>query len=247
MDRLLYVAMSGANMSTTAQAVNAHNLANASTSGFKADMAVFGAGYVSGPGHNSRAFSTVQGMAVDTDAGTVQATGRELDVAINGPGWMAVQAPDGSEAYTRRGDFRIDELGLLTNGAGLPVLGNSGPLAVPPHAKLEIGSDGTISILPIGQTPNALAVVDRIKLVSIASTDLVKGADGMLRKAADGAAVKPDGSIRISSGALESSNVNTIEAMVRMIELSRGYEMQVKMMKTAEENDRSSAQLISMS
>ena len=246
MDRLLYVAMSGANMANTAQAVNAHNLANASTSGFKADMAEFSAGYVTGPGHDSRVFSLVKGMAVDTDAGTVQATGRELDVAINGPGWMAVQAPDGSEAYTRRGDLRIDALGLLTNGAGLPVLGNSGPLAVPPHAKLEIGSDGTISILPIGQTPNALAVVDRIKLVSINSADLVKDADGMLRSTS-GEAVKPDASVRISSGALELSNVGTVEAMVRMIELSRGYEMQVKMMKTAEDNDRSSAQLLTMS
>ena len=246
MDRLLYVAMNGANAVMQAQALNAHNLANSGTTGFKADMAQFSEVDISGPGFKSRVFNRIEGIGVDVHSGSIQSTGRDLDVAINGEGWIAVQAPDGSEAYTRRGDLHIDELGLLTNGAGLPVLGNGGPLALPPHAKLEIGSDGTISILPIGQNPNALAVVDRIKLVSLDDNQLEKGSDGLLRTI-NGEPGQVDASIQLSSGALESSNVNAIEGMVRMIELARSFEMQVKMMRTAEENDERSAQLLRMS
>ncbi|MBV1932409.1 MAG: flagellar basal body rod protein FlgF [Porticoccaceae bacterium] len=246
MDRLLYVAMSGANKAMLSQSVNAHNLANASTTGFKEDLVMYGKAEVSGPGHDSRAFTRIEGMEADTGFGTIETTGRDLDVAINGKGWMAVQAADGSEAYSRRGDLRLDALGRLTNGAGLPVLGNSGPLAVPPHAKLEIGSDGTISILPLGQSPNALAVVDRIKLVSLDETDLRKGLDGELRLS-NGEPALADASIRLSRGSLETSNVNAIEAMVRMIELARSFETQVKMMSTAKENDQASAQLMKMS
>jgi len=246
MDRLLYIAMSGANAAMTAQAVNAHNLANASTTGFKADMAMFGKAQVVGPGHSSRTFVQLEGTHADMVAGTTQTTGRELDVSVNGRGWIAVQAPDGGEAYTRRGDLRLDEFGLLTNGAGMPVLGNAGPIAVPPNAKLEIGGDGTISVLPIGQNPNTLAVVDRIKLVTLDEANLAKDADGMLRTA-DGEPTPPDASVRVVSGSLETSNVNAIESMVRMIELARSFEAQVKMMKTAEENDRNSSQIMRMS
>ncbi|HBD12939.1 MAG TPA: flagellar basal-body rod protein FlgF [Porticoccaceae bacterium] len=246
MDRLLYIAMSGANAAMTAQAVNAHNLANASTTGFKADMAMFGKAQVVGPGHSSRTFVQLEGTRADMVAGTTQTTGRELDVSVNGRGWIAVQAPDGGEAYTRRGDLRLDEFGLLTNGAGMPVLGNAGPIAVPPNAKLEIGGDGTISVLPIGQNPNTLAVVDRIKLVTLDEANLAKDADGMLRTA-DGEPTPPDASVRVVSGSLETSNVNAIESMVRMIELARSFEAQVKMMKTAEENDRNSSQIMRMS
>jgi flagellar basal-body rod protein FlgF len=246
MDRLVYVAMSGANMALTSGGGNTHNLANASTPGFKADLTMYERALIVGPGHDSRAFTRVAGTAVDTSLGKVEVTGRDLDVAIIGKGWMAVQAPDGSETYTRRGDLRIDALGMLTNGNGLPVLGNSGPLAVPPHAKLEVGDDGTISILPLGQKPEALAVVDRIKLVSLDDTKLVKGSDGRLRLD-DEKSAKADASIRIASGSLESSNVSTVGSMVRMIELSRGFEMQIKMMRTAEELDESSAQIMKMS
>lgn len=245
MDRLLYVAMSGANMAMQAQAVNAQNLANLSTAGFKSDVPVFTSAIVEGPGYNSRVHVQTERTTVDVESGAIHATGRELDVAINGEGWFAVQAPDGSETYSRRGDLRFDALGVLTNGAGQPVLGNSGPLAVPPHAKLEVGSDGTISILPIGQNPNALAVVDRIKLVTLDASRLVKGEDGLLRLP-EGEVALPDASVTVVSGALESSNVNGVAALVRMIELSRSFEMQIKMMKSAEENDRASAQIMKM-
>ena len=246
MDRLVYVAMSGANMAMMSEGSNAHNLANASTPGFKADLTMYERALIVGPGHDSRAFTRVAGTAVDTSLGKIEVTGRDLDVAIIGKGWMAVQAPDGSETYTRRGDLRIDALGLLTNGSGLPVLGNSGPLAVPPHAKLDVGDDGTISILPLGQKPSAMAVIDRIKLVSLDESKLIKGSDGRLRLDDDKPA-KADGSIRLAAGSLESSNVSTVGSMVTMIELSRGFELQIKMMQTAEELDKSSAEIMKMS
>ena len=244
MDRLLYVAVSGAGDAMRAQAINAHNLANASTPGFRADLAAFTTARMSGAGHSSRMFGQLQGQGVDLRYGTVQTSGRELDVAINGPGWIAVQTADGGEAYTRRGDLRIDAVGRLTNGAGLPILGRSGPIAIPPNAKLEIGGDGTISIQALGQGPESVAVVDRIKLVNPELSSLRKGADGLLRSSEPAPAV--DTSVRLTVGALESSNVNITEAMVRMIELSRSFETQSRMMRMVSDNDRASAELMKM-
>lgn len=245
MDRMLYIAMSGAKETMISQAVNTHNLANANTTGFRADLEAFTSLQVQGPGYASRAYTMEQGQGVDFTPGTVVSTGRELDVAINGDGWIAVQAPDGSEAYTRAGDLRIDSAGLLTTGTGLPVLGNGGPIAIPPYEKLLIGDDGTVSILPVGQNPNALAIVDRIRLVNVDQANLVKGEDGLVRTR-DGAPAVPDAQVRLTQGALEQSNVNAIESMVSLIELSRKFELQVKMMEAAQENDRQSSQLLSM-
>lgn len=243
MDRLLYIAMSGASEIMHAQTVNTHNLANANTTGFRADLETFKSLPVSGPGFPSRVYSLAENAAVDFAPGALISTGRDLDVAINGEGWIAVQAVDGSEGYTRAGDLRVDTNGLLTTGAGRPVLGNAGPIAVPPFEKLEIGIDGTLSIQPIGQSPNTLAVVDRIKLVNPEVVNLVKGSDGLIRNE-QGEAVAPDASVRLSAGRLESSNVNSVEAMVNMIQLARQFEMQVKMMATAEKNDEATAQLM---
>ncbi|HAD09513.1 MAG TPA: flagellar basal-body rod protein FlgF, partial [Porticoccaceae bacterium] len=246
MDRLLYVAMSGADMASTSQIINGQNLANASTPGFKADTIAFSEALLAGQGYESRSFTRVSKIGTNTEHGKMQATGRDMDVAINGEGWMAVQALDGSEAYTRRGDLRIDSLGLLTNGEGRPILGNGGPIAVPPHAKFEVGSDGTVSILPLGQNPSGLAVVDRIKLVKIDTEFLQKGGDGLMRSTAV-EPVLPDASVRVSSGYLEASNVSSVEAMVEMIELARAFEMQIEMMNVAKELDQSTSQLVKMS
>jgi flagellar basal-body rod protein FlgF len=183
---------------------------------------------------------------VDLRPGPAQQTGRNLDVAIDGRGWLAVQAPDGGEAYTRAGDLRIDTLGQLTTGTGLPLLGEGGPVAVPPYERIEIAVDGTISIQPAGGTPNTLVVVDRIKLVDPAPETLTKGEDGLIRIEGGGEA-PADASVRVFSGMIEGSNVNGIDAMVRLIELSRQFELEVKMMKAAEENDRQAAQLMRMS
>lgn len=243
MDRLLYVAMSGARETMQAQTVNTQNLANASTTGFRADLQSFQSLPVNGPGYASRVYGMATDQGIDTSPGSVMGTGRELDVAINGDGWIAVQGPDGNEAYTRAGNLRVDSLGLLRTGAGRPVMGNGAPIAIPPAEKIEIAGDGTISIRPLGQ--NTLAVVDRIKLVNPPSAQLQKGADGLVHLKG-GDAAEADASVQLQVGALESSNVNTVEAMVNLIQLARQYETQVKMMANAEENDRASAQLMRM-
>lgn len=246
MDRMLYVAMSGAQETSLAQARNTHNLANASTTGFKASLDAFSSRHVSGPVHETRTYAVAEDMRVDLSPGPLQATGRDLDVAVQDRGWIAVQAPDGSEAYTRAGDLRVDSMGQLTTGTGLPVLGDGGPVAIPPFQTLEIGSDGTISIQPLGQEANTLARVDRIKLVNPDPAELVRGTDGLIRHA-EGLEQPPDAAVNLVSGMLEASNVNTVDAMVRMIDLARHFEMQVKMMKTAEDNDAASAALLRMS
>ncbi len=245
MDRLLYIAMTGARETMQAQAVNAQNLANASTTGFRADLESFQSVPINGPGYASRVYGVATGQGIDTSSGPVIGTGRDLDIAINGDGWIAIQGPDGNEAYTRAGDLRVDSLGLLQTGTGRPVMGNGAPIAIPPFEKIEIAADGTISIRPLGQGANALAVVDRIKLVNPPSSDLVKGEDGLIHLR-NGNPAEADATVEIQSGVLESSNVNTIEAMVNLIQLARQYETQVKMMANAEENDRASAELMRM-
>ena len=245
MDRLLYVAMSGARETMHAQAVNTQNLANASTTGFRADLQSFQSLPVNGPGYASRVYGVAADQGIDMSPGSAMGTGRGLDVAINGDGWLAVQGPDGNEAYTRAGDLRVDSLGLLRTGTGHPVMGNGSPVAIPPYEKLEIAADGTISIRPLGQGANVLAVVDRIKLVNPPPGDLVKGNDSLIHLKG-GETAEADASVQVQVGALESSNVNTVEAMVNLIQLARQYETQVKMMKNSEENDRASAQLLRM-
>lgn len=246
MDRMLFIAMSGAKETMKAQSINANNLANASTTGFKADFQSSLSQQVYGPGLPSRVYATTQDSGVDLAKGSIVSTGRDLDIAINGEGWFAVQAGDGNEGYTRAGDLKIDNLGRLTNGAGHLVLGNGGPITIPENAKLEIGSDGTISIQPLGQPVNTLAVVDRIKLVNPANDQLEKGVDGLMHLK-KGENATEDASVSVTSGAMESSNVNTVGALVRMIELARQYETHIKLMHSAEENDRASAEIIKMS
>jgi flagellar basal-body rod protein FlgF len=243
MDRMLYVAMSGANEYMQAQSALAHNLANASTTGYRADVVSFKSLPLHGTGQPTRVYPLTVTQGVDTSPGTVQTTGRSLDVAVKGQGWIAVQAPDGSEAYTRAGDMRLTETGQLVTGSGKPVMGNGGPIAIPQAEAIEIGSDGTISIRPVGQTPQALAVVDRIKLVNPDTSRMSKGPDGLMHMN-DGTTAPADANVQLTSGALESSNVNPVDAMVSMLEMARQYEVQVKMMRTAQENDASSAKLM---
>ncbi len=245
MDRMLYIAMSGAKETLLAQATNNNNLANASTPGFQADLQQFRSMPVFGDGYPTRVYGLSERPAVDTKHGAIVQTGRDLDVAANGDGWFAVQASDGNEAYTRRGDLKVDVNGLLTTGNGLPVMGNGGPIAIPPAEKIDIAPDGTISIRPIGQGASELAVIDRIKMVSLPKDQLQKGNDGLVRLA-EGATAEADADQQLVTGALESSNVNIVDSMVDMIELSRRFEMQVKMMKTAEETEESSISVMRM-
>jgi flagellar basal-body rod protein FlgF len=241
MDRMLYVAMTGAAQTLAAQAANSHNLANAATPGFKSDLHQFRSMPVFGEGYASRVYAMGERPGVDLQPGAFQTTGRELDVAVEGDGWIAVQAPDGGEAYSKRGDLQVTVNGVLTNGAGQPVLGDGGPIAIPPAEKLEVGSDGTLSVRLVGQDAKSLAAVDRIKLVKIAPERLEKGEDGLFRLRGGGAA-QADAGVRLVSGALEASNVNAVDALVEMITLARQFELQVKMMETARSNDAASTQ-----
>jgi flagellar basal-body rod protein FlgF len=243
MDRFLYISMSGAKETLRAQTANNHNLANASTTGFRADLSAFQTREVAGSGYASRAYATNSTTGFDQQQGALVHTGRDLDVGVHGAGWLAVQGRDGREAYTRMGDLRVDSSGILMNGAGLPVLGDAGPISVPPNASLMIGGDGTVSIVPLGQGPETSALVGRIKLVNPPAENLVRGDDGLFRTK-DGADAPADATVQLASGVLESSNVNVADAMVNMIELSRHFDLQIKAMRTAEENGAAAAQLL---
>lgn len=245
MDRSLFVAMSGAKEILLAQAANANNLANVDTTAFKADLEQFRTQPLFGPGYPTRVYAMTERPAVDWSTGPLITTGRNLDVAIQGEGWLAVQTKDGTEAYTRAGELHIDEQGQLHNGAGLPVLGNNGPIAVPPASQIDIGSDGTISIIPQGGNATALVLVDQLKLVNPPKEQLQKGPDGLMRLAS-GQPAEPAAKVKVASGMLETSNVSSVEEMVQMIELQRHYEMQIKAMKAAEENSAAGAQLMRM-
>ncbi len=246
MDRLVYVAMSGAKEIMRAQAANNHNLANANTNGFKADLQAFQTQNVTGAGFASRAYATDDLAGWDSSSGSLDNTGRSLDVAVRGPGWIAVQANDGTEAYTRMGDLRVDANGNLLTATGNNVLGDSGPITVPPFTSISIGTDGSVSIVPQGQTAATISTVGRIKLVNPPGGSMERRADGLF-SVTGGGDVDADASVHLATGTLESSNVNIAETMVNMIELARNYDLQVKAMKTAEDNSTESSKLLQSS
>ena len=243
MDRMLYVAMSGAKETLVAQANASNNLANANTTGFLADLNQFRSMPVFGAGHPTRVYAMDERPGTSFEFGSVQQTGRDLDVAVKDGGWIAVQGRDGGEAYTRRGDLKVDENGLLLTGNDLPVMGNGGPIALPPFDKIDIGADGTVSIRPAGAASNQLAVIDRIKLVAPQYDEMAKSKDGLFRLK-NGGEAEEDPLQRVVSGAVQASNVNVVNEMVDMIELSRRFEMQIKMMKTAEESAAAGASIL---
>ncbi len=246
MDKMLYVAMTGAHNNTLAQSAHANNLANISTSGFRRDFEQARSMPVFGDGLPARVYAMSERPGTDFTPGALQETGRDLDVAIGGEGWLAVQAADGSEAYVRTASLNVDALGMLRTGNGLPVLGNAGPIAVPPEQKIEIGQDGTISIRALGEAPNVLAEVDRLKLVNPDPKQMEKGSDGLMR-VKDGQPVLADAAVQVTSGFLESSNVNAVEEMTAILSLSRQFELQVKMMRTAEDNSAAMARVLQIS
>ncbi|MES1192172.1 MAG: flagellar basal-body rod protein FlgF [Steroidobacter sp.] len=246
MDRSLYIAMSGAKETLLAQTANNHNLANASTNGFKADLSAFQSRAVHGPGYASRVYSTDATVGWDNTTGALTQTGQPLDVAVQGDGWIAVQGVDGQEAYTRAGDLHVDVNGLLQTATGHPVLGDNGPISIPPYSAISVGRDGTISIVPVGQQANTMAAVARIKLVNPPASNLQRGDDGLFRTN-DGQPAQSDASVALASGVLESSNVNVADAMVQMIELARRFDLQVKAMKNTDDNAQVTAKLLGLS
>jgi len=243
MDKSLYVAMSGAKETLATQEANNYNLANASTTGFKAALSAFQTRSVTGPGFASRAYATAGSTGWSDIAGEQQTTGNPLDVAVQGAGFIAIQDSAGNEAYTRAGDLHVDPTGQLVTAGGRPVLSDSGPITVPPASSVTIGADGTVSVVGLGQTPNSIAAVGRIKLVNPPSSTLVRGTDGLYRSS-DGTPAAADANVRLASGVLESSNVNLSSCLVNMIELSRRFELQVRAIHTADENAQSSTKLL---
>ena len=242
MDRVIYLAMAGAKAAMQRQDVLAHNLANASTTGFRAEMVAFRAVPVLGDGASTRVYAIETTPGYNAEPGPVAATGRSLDVALKGNAWLAVQGRDGTEAYSRAGSLDVNSEGLLVTRSGLAVLGDGGPISVPANAQLQIGGDGTVTATVGNGRPQG---VGRLKLVS-PEAPLLRGEDGLFR-AADGADLQADASARLQDGALEGSNVSPVESMVAMISAARQFEQQMKMLQTAQEREQSATKLLSSS
>lgn len=244
MDKALYIAMTGAKHNMMAQAVNANNLANANTSGFKEDMAVARSyGVPADIAHDSRAYAITQTPATDFSAGPLMQTGRDLDIATDGDAWLAVLDQDGQEVYTRSASLMVDANGQLLTDKGQPVVGNGGPIAVPPYESILVGVDGSITVRGKGQGPEVLVTLDRLKLVTPGEGTLVKNSRGDITLK-DGEVANVDAGARVAAGFLEGSNVDTIKAMVDMLSLARQYEAQVKVMQTVGESVDASTRLM---
>lgn len=245
MDRLIYTAMTGAKHVFMQQAGTANNLANASTIGFKAQEHRFRAVPIQSEAMPTRAFVVDASVSDVFDEGPLMFTGRSLDVAVQGRGWLAVSLPDGSEAYTRAGSLDVNVNGELETKSGHVVLGDGGAIAIPPDNNIEIAPDGTVSIIQTFGTPNNVNPVGRLKLVNPPENELVRGSDGLFRLSS-GQPAPVDENVRVTSGALEGSNVNVTDAMVNLISLSRQFELQIKMMQDADQNAQRADQLLSL-
>jgi flagellar basal-body rod protein FlgF len=245
MDKLVYTAATGLRARMAAQAAIANNMANASTTGFRADRVVFDRIQLTGGGAALEARAPTSQEVTDADRapGAIQQTGRPLDVAMTGQAWLAVQASDGSEAYTRRGDLQLSPSGTLQTGDGFLVMGSSGPITLPPADRISIAADGTLSIVPQGGDPNQPQQIDKLKLVSTQGSDTVKGLDNLLR-VRGGGTLPEDMDAKVEAGALEGSNVNMTQVLVDMIENQRGYEVQANLLKEARTMDEQSASIM---
>jgi flagellar basal-body rod protein FlgF len=243
MDRLVHTAMTAMRGAMARQTAIANNLANANTTGFRAEIANASTTWLNGPGVNARAQASEQVIAADMASGTVTQTGNPLDIALNGDALLTVQAPDGDEAYTRRGDLKLSESGLLTTGDGHPVLGEGGPITLPPADTITIAKDGGIWIVPQGGDPAQSQQVDRLKLASPQGSQIAKGLDGLFREK-NGGVLPSDPDATVTAEALEGSNVNPTLALVQMIDASRAWETQIKLVSTAKEMDDGGASLM---
>ena len=239
MDRVIYLAMAGAKATLQRQDVLANNLANASTTGFRAEMTAFRAVPVLGDGASTRVYAIESTPGYSAEPGPVAATGRNMDVAMKGQAWLAVQGRDGTEAYTRNGSLDVNSEGLLVSRSGLPVLGDGGPITVPANGQVLIGADGTVTATVGTGRPQGIG---KLKLVT-PEAPLLRGEDGLFR-GADGD-LAADATARLQDGALEGSNVSPVESMVAMIAAARQFEQQMKMLQTAQEREQSASKLLS--
>ncbi len=245
MDRLIYTAMTGAKHILDQQATNSHNLANATSTGFRAQVDSFRAVPVVSEGLPTRAFVIDSTVGSDFRPGPIQSTNRDLDIAVQGQGWFAVQRADGSEGYTRNGSLKINENGVLQTATGLNVMGDGGPISVPPDVTVSIAKDGTVSTVNNGATPGPSNILGRIKLVNPDQNNLIRNEDGLFGTK-DGRPVEADADVNIVSGALEGSNVNVVDAMVTMISLARQFETQMKLIQSAENNANKASQILNL-
>lgn len=245
MDRLIYTAMTGARHAFLQQAGVAHNLSNASTVGFRAMEHKFRSVPLQGEGMPTRAFVVDASVADVFDQGPMMATGRPLDVAVQGAGWIAVETPNGQEAYTRAGNLQVSANGQLQTPSGLNVLSDGGPIAIPPDNSITISPDGTVSVVPLFGTPNNVNDVGRIKLVNPPEADLVRGDDGLFRMR-NGEPAETDEKVRLAPETLEGSNVNPVDSMVSLISLARQFEMQIKMLQMADANAARADQVLAV-
>ena len=243
MDKLVHTSLSALRGAMARQAATANNLANVNTVGFRGEMAAARPLWLRGQSLETRAYAAEEVTGADMRGGTITETGRDLDIALEGNALLTVQATNGDEAYTRRGDLQLSDTGLLTNGDGTPVLGEQGPITLPPADKVSIEKDGSIFIVPRGGDPNRPQLVDRLKLASPIGSDVVKGLDGLFR-VRGGGVLPADPSGRLIAGSLEGSNVEATKALVDMMEASRAWETQLKLINTARELDGSSADLM---
>ena len=245
MDRLAYIAMTGARHIMEQQGNVAHNLANATTTGFRAQLDSFRAVPVQGDGLPTRAYVVDSTAGTDFTPGQTQQTGRDLDVAINGKGWLAVQMSDGSEAYTRHGSLKVSENGILQTHDGVNIQGQGGPITIPPDVGITIAKDGTVASIATGIKPGASTILGQIKLVNPPEQNLQRGEDGLFRQK-NGVDADTDPNVEVIGRSLEGSNVNVVEAMVNMIGLARSFESQMSLLKNAENNATKASQLLSL-
>ncbi|AJI94759.1 flagellar basal body rod protein FlgF [Yersinia ruckeri] len=251
MDHAIYTAMGAARQTLEQQAVTANNLANASTPGFRAQLSALRAVPIDGPSMATRTLVTASTPGADMSQGPMNFSGRPLDVALQQDGFMAVQLPDGTEAYTRNGNIQVAANGQMTV-QGYPLMGDNGPIDVPPQAEVTIAADGTISALNAGDPPNTIAQIGRLKLVQAQGNELNRGDDGLfhLTPAAlqqRGATLPNDPLVKVMPGVLEGSNVKPVETMVDMIANARRFEMQMKVIHSVDENEQRANQLLAMS
>jgi flagellar basal-body rod protein FlgF len=242
---MIYVAMAGAKHILEQQSVVANNLANASTSGYRAAASAFRAVPVVGDGLQTRTFVVASTPGADFTPGVLQKTGRDLDVAIQGQGWIAVELADGSEAYTRNGSLQASANGMLQTRNGLNVMGEGGPITIPPDMNITIAREGTVSLVPNIPPPNAVTTVGRIKLVNPDPQQLVRGEDGLFRMRNGGTAASDPG-VALASGMLEGSNVNVVEQLVSMISLARQYDLQMKLLSSADNSANQASQILNI-
>jgi len=245
MDKLIYTAMTGAAQVLNQQAVVTENLANVNTPGFRAALSTFRAVPLVGEGLPTRIFVVDSTPGADFAPGIMQQTGRVLDVALPGAGWLVVQGADGQEAYTRNGSLQVTPSGVLQTRTGLNVMGDGGPITIPPDTEVTIAKDGSISTVPSGTGAAAVVAAGRLKLVNPPTEQLERGGDGLFRLK-DGTVAAADANVSVVSGSLESSNVNMVEAMVNMISLARKFDMQMKMLQTADNNARQASQIMTL-